>query len=833
MRILHSLAVLSLAVLPTWAQGEDTPRALPAPGEAVTPGKVDEASMLDLDALNHGLRVDPGAFLNTRIEGWDVVMEREKQRPLFEQPSRRFRNGKRGEWESPDGDGALPTRSGDKSITNYWGDMRMPIGFEGKVDLVGVWLGKGTGQGSEADAVRLIAQVAGKTVATGSWTELEEEMVFVSLDAKGIDRVLIEARKTDWSQAWYSLDDLTYVRDGRTVVLDFEDVSPGNLTATGYAGLDWQQGEALKSHAPGPVSLLMRPQPQPIAPLAAPAPTPLAPAAPTAPSVGVIDGPDVLQQFFCQELGGNPGASSIPPDTHGAVGPNHFVTVVNSNITYYSKTGNQIAGASLNSFFGATAGGDPRVVYDPQDERWIVLSTNFSNRIYIAVSLTDSPQGGWLKTSFNTSQGADSNRWPDYPTLGVGARGIYMSCLMIDNATGGGTMTIWALDKAPMIATVPALGTVTAFRNLPYTQANQPAVHWDDPGVAYIASTWNNNQIIVRKVNPPLTAPTLQTASIVTVASHNAPADAPTSGSSVPISTGDDRLQNAVYRGTSLFTCHTIGTNQGSAGVRWYEIGPTNGADIQRSTIRDETGTFAYYYPSIAVNSVGDVVVGYSGSSAATFVSCFVSGRKVNDTQSDISDPFEYKAGTGSYQQLDGSGRNRWGDYSGTTCDPDDDTFWTVQTFARSGNLWRLRAAQVEYTGSLISNYCVTSPNSVGPGAFISASGTTSFGANDLTLLATGMPTGQFMLFFYSFGQGNAPVANGTLCVAAPLFRLGATQISGLGDSNWSFDVTSPPQVSGQISVGDTVYFQGWYRDPAAGGANSNFTNGLQTTWIP
>jgi hypothetical protein len=76
-------------------------------------------------------------------------------------------------------------------------------------------------------------------------------------------------------------------------------------------------------------------------------------------------------------------------------------------------------------------------------------------------------------------------------------------------------------------------------------------------------------------------------------------------------------------------------------------------------------------------------------------------------------------------------------------------------------------------------------------------------------------------------------VANGTLCVAAPLFRLGATQISGLGDSNWSFDVTSPPQVSGQISVGDTVYFQGWYRDPAAGGANSNFTNGLQTTWIP
>jgi hypothetical protein len=156
-----------------------------------------------------------------------------------------------------------------------------------------------------------------------------------------------------------------------------------------------------------------------------------------------------------------------------------------------------------------------------------------------------------------------------------------------------------------------------------------------------------------------------------------------------------------------------------------------------------------------------------------------------------------------------------------------------VQTFARSGNTWRLRAAQLEYDSPLITNYCVTTPNSVGTGALISASGTTSIGANDLTLLATGMPTNQFMLFFYSFGQGLSPVANGVLCVGAPLFRLGATPTSALGDSSWAFNVASPPQTSGQISVGDTVYFQAWYRDPAAGGANSNFSNGLQTVWIP
>ena len=160
----------------------------------------------------------------------------------------------------------------------------MPIGFDGQVEVTGVWLGKGSGQGSEADAVRLLGQAGGKTIATGAWTDLEEQMVFVALNAKGIDRLVIEARKADWTQAWYSLDDLTYVRAGRTVVLDFEDVPPGNLTGTGYGGLVWQRGEALKAHSPGPVSLLTRPQPQPLAPLVAPKPASPSPAAPTSSS---------------------------------------------------------------------------------------------------------------------------------------------------------------------------------------------------------------------------------------------------------------------------------------------------------------------------------------------------------------------------------------------------------------------------------------------------------------------------------------------------------------------------------------------------------------------
>ena len=48
------------------------------------------------------------------------------------------------------------------------------------------------------------------------------------------------------------------------------------------------------------------------------------------------------------------------------------------------------------------------------------------------------------------------------------------------------------------------------------------------------------------------------------------------------------------------------------------------------------------------------------------------------------------KAGQAAYQQLDGSGRNRWGDYSYTSLDPNDDmTMWTIQEYATStSNIW-------------------------------------------------------------------------------------------------------------------------------------------------
>ena len=70
----------------------------------------------------------------------------------------------------------------------------------------------------------------------------------------------------------------------------------------------------------------------------------------------------------------------IPPDTHGAVGTNQFVEVVNQKLAVYSKTTppKLLKSVTLDSFFGYTAPSPglfaPRVVYDRTWKRWIVVA---------------------------------------------------------------------------------------------------------------------------------------------------------------------------------------------------------------------------------------------------------------------------------------------------------------------------------------------------------------------------------------------------------------------------------------------------------------------------
>src|SRR4030095_14363620 len=80
---------------------------------------------------------------------------------------------------------------------------------------------------------------------------------------------------------------------------------------------------------------------------------------------------------------------TIPPDTMGAVGPTHIVTVSNNMIRIQDRNGVQISRQTISSFWSGIAleGGaavsafDPKILYDRFNNRWIFVASANAQRL--------------------------------------------------------------------------------------------------------------------------------------------------------------------------------------------------------------------------------------------------------------------------------------------------------------------------------------------------------------------------------------------------------------------------------------------------------------------
>ncbi len=123
--------------------------------------------------------------------------------------------------------------------------------------------------------------------------------------------------------------------------------------------------------------------------------------------------------------------------------------------------------------------------------------------------------------------------------------------------------------------------------------------------------------------------------------------------------------------------------------------------------------------------------------------------------------------------------------------------------------------------------------NSAGNGALLDASGSTSVAADDLVLVASGLPASSPTLFFQGTTQVNGGsgtmFGDGLRCVGGAIVRLGVHAASG-------GVATDGPGLAahGAWSAGQNVQFQAWYRNvigPCASGYN--LSNGLSITFAP
>jgi len=116
---------------------------------------------------------------------------------------------------------------------------------------------------------------------------------------------------------------------------------------------------------------------------------------------------------------------------------------------------------------------------------------------------------------------------------------------------------------------------------------------------------------------------------------------------------------------------------------------------------------------------------------------------------------------------------------------------------------------------------CDTTPNSVGPGAVLTA----TYSGPTLTLSVTGAPPNTFSLFIYSPPINPIPFYNGTLCGSWPDLRHTEVLMNNeFGECTWEGEMEVPGYTSYNV--------QHLSRDPNVG-FGGDLSNGLIVTVSP
>lgn len=428
--------------------------------------------------------------------------------------------------------------------------------------------------------------------------------------------------------------------------------------------------------------------------------------------VGGANGGLNIGTNFTASVFGGPNTSGIPPDTMGAVGPAHIVELINTKFAVYDKNGNLVTTMGLDAFWTAAgvtvpAGNftfDPRIIYDPQSGRWYAaaIDSGAGNRIYVAVSNTSDPTQGWKAVQF--AGDSTGNRFNDFDMLGINDQGIYIAT---NNFMGGSAsdVSLYVIPKADLLAATPTLANLTRFENQPagtigFTPHPAQDTTGSAPNTGNFLSAASFSGATLTLTNTSGVGPaTLQASINIAVAPYTAPNLGRQPGGNDNIEIGDGRLSGAPVRiGNSLWAVHNVQGPTGNSVIRWYEIDATTNAVKQTGTIADPNLDF--YEPSIAVNSSGNVVIGFSGSGDNQPISTYAAVGRTNGGTTAFGTPTLLKQGNGTYFMDFGMGRNRWGDYSATVVDPiNPSTFWTFQEFVNGTDTWAVQITQLRLGG--------------------------------------------------------------------------------------------------------------------------------------
>jgi subtilisin-like proprotein convertase family protein len=407
------------------------------------------------------------------------------------------------------------------------------------------------------------------------------------------------------------------------------------------------------------------------------------------------------------------GASnSQPTDPAGAVGPNHYISVLNTAFQIFDKSGNSLTGgivAPNPTIFPSGGCCDLTASYDNVADRWIL--SFLGSGVQVAVSDGPDPvNDGWTVYTFAAVS--------DYQKLSVWRDGYYMT----ENTGSGNKLHVFEraamIDAAsegttPQILSFALPGLVTSGFHSPQV-LNISNNNWPTTGGATVVymqddawtgvtmdhvKLWNVDIDWITPVNSLVSAATeITTTPFVSVFDGGAFSNLsqPNGGALV------DALQATIMNQAQFrkfpsynsavfnFVVDVDGSALKQAGVRWYELRQT--ADGEPWAIHQE-GTYTApdnrhaWNASLIMDVDGNIGMGYTGMSSSNstdvnvMLGSYYTGRFSTDAINTMTIAEEtIIAGDAN---IPGT---RYGDYSKIDVDPaNDKKFWFVNEVMSSG----------------------------------------------------------------------------------------------------------------------------------------------------
>lgn len=420
----------------------------------------------------------------------------------------------------------------------------------------------------------------------------------------------------------------------------------------------------------------------------------------------------------------------IPPDPTLAAGPKQVVGMVNATIEIYDKTtGAQLFSQKLSGpdgFFGSvgatTTVFDPWVIFDEASQRFFLVGIDIvggnQSHMYVAVSTTATPTDGsmWSKHKVDFTHdpeplglGLDAH-FPDYPKFSLDGDALYISSNYFPIGPGSGVYAgIVALDKAQLVSGGSAkivyedyFSGLSAF----------PLQMYGSSGPQYFAEAFDPTTMRIHAITDVLTNPQRHTT-LVTVPAYQEPTRVPQLGGATGLDFVGGRIMGGVWRNGSAWFTHGVvdpALNNSENVARWYEVQTNNfplGAPTLRQTGQVDPGPGVHaWMPALAVDRDNNMAIGFSIGGASMFGGAAYTGRLATDPLGQTNTVVTYAPGQGSYQLVDGSGRNRWGDYTGMVIDPTDDlTFWVLNEYASSTGAWATQVASFQIAPAPETDY--------------------------------------------------------------------------------------------------------------------------------